>query len=171
MHPNLTQLQTRVVQQLQGFPPACAFCSPSGREALIIAVVLILVDVVLVNHVHAHNKMAASHQTPAPPMSTLGMVAEQFYPVMIVTTAKPLQIPGRVLEPGQYTFQLIDSDREVLVSKVDGSESYGTYLVLPAWRRVDTGGLVDMANMPAGAPDHIVSWYFPEQHDGYAFRY
>ncbi len=141
------------------------------RKVLLIAVALALLDAVLVSRVHAHNKMIATHQVSAPKMSTLGMAAEQFYPVMIVTTAKPMQIPGHVLEPGKYTFELINSDQEVLVSKLNGSESYGTYLVMPAWRRDKNGGLIDTTSTLAGNPDRIVSWYFPEQYDGYAFRY
>ncbi len=141
------------------------------KKVLIIAVIIALADAVIVSHVHAHNKMMGiDHNVPAPQMNTVAMDAEQYYPVMIVKTSEPVQIPGHMLGPGEYSFELINSNEEVLVSKLDGSESYGPYLLSPAWRRDDSGGLIVTAGARDGGAERILSWYFANQHDGYAFR-
>ena len=90
--------------------------------------------------------------------------------MMSIEVLAPVQLPDRVLMPGQYTFTLVYNDHNVSVTTAEG-KFIATYMVVPAYRRDATDGLVETADAPDGGSDRISSWYFPNQQDGYSFLY
>ncbi len=89
--------------------------------------------------------------------------------IMEITANQPIEIPGKVLAPGTYKFELINANNEVAVSKADGSPA-GMFFVIPTYRAAVSDNAVSVAE-GAGGLDRIAAWYFPGSHDGYAFVY
>ncbi len=141
-------------------------------RVLIVVAALALFDVVFVGHALARHRVPDVAASAAKPLAANvpEFAAQQFYPVMIVTTSRPLEIPGQVLEPGQYSFRLLTSGTEVAVARLDGSKSYGNLAIGPSWRRNGESGLLAVQK-DAGGPNRLVSWFFPGQSDGYSFLY
>ncbi|HVP44379.1 MAG TPA: hypothetical protein VMS96_13175 [Terriglobales bacterium] len=88
-----------------------------------------------------------------------------------VTALRPVQIPGAVLQPGQYSFRLTDSGSVVAVSNIDRSEFYGNYLIVPASRNHRDDTVAYTAAAPEGGPDRITALFRPGSLWGYAFLY
>ena len=138
------------------------------REVLLLALTLALFEVAAGSRAIARSAREAG----APPAAVqASMDVRQAYPLMTVRTTQPLQIPGRVLAPGEYVFRLINSDEEVEIMRADGAESYGTFRVMPAYTRNPGDGRVVTQEDSDGGPDRLDSWYFPAQQDGYALAY
>ncbi len=87
-----------------------------------------------------------------------------------VTALRPVQIPGRVLQPGEYSLRLSGSGSVVTVSNLDGSEFYGNYLVVPAYRS-HRSDIVAYTTETRGGPERITSWFVPGSLRGHAFLY
>ncbi len=143
------------------------------KKTLTILIAIGLLAAVLVRRVHAHNaKMDVGHHAAAPNMSADDISVEEFYPVLMIITTQPMEIPGRVLEAGDYIFALTSSDHEVVVSKLDASEYYGPYRTVPSRRGNYGEATLITETVPGVGPDRITAWYpFPGQRDGYAFQY
>lgn len=100
-----------------------------------------------------------------------GMVATNSG-LMLVTTKTLVQIPGRTLEPGEYSFRLVNDADQVAVSKADGSEFYGTFFVIPTSRKAGLDDAqVSVEEAPNGGPNRIAAWFFPGETSGYALIY
>lgn len=142
------------------------------RKVLWIAMVLVLADLALVSNARANrrNAVLADKQVALGNIQPPALRAQQYYPVMVVTVLAPVQLPDQILMPGQYSFRLINNGKNVMIAKVDG-EFLGTYLVVPAYRRDASDGLLNTQDSPDGGPDRIASWFFPAQQDGYSFIY
>lgn len=143
------------------------------KRILIIVIALAMFDLVFVRHALAKHRLPEATPTIvkslAPKQATEPSVQE-FYPVLIVSTTRPLEVPGQVLAPGKYSFELLNGNTEVAIASLDGSEIYGSYRLAPAWRSHAEDGLVETEG-PASGTERLVSWFFPEQLDGYAFLY
>ncbi len=139
------------------------------RKVMWLAIALVLFDIGFVGTARATRRSDARRRSltqaePAP------LRAQQFYPVMDVTVRTNVQLPDHVLTPGEYTFTLVYESHNVRIAKANG-EFVGTYQVVPAYRRDANDGLLNIADAPDGGPDHIISWFFPNQQDGYSFLY
>ncbi len=119
----------------------------------------------------------ANEAAPGPQRSVVtnfrnfsGIGAPAAYPDLIVTAKQPVEVPGKVLQPGQYTFRLINLNNEVTVASAN--KTVGIFPVVPALRMHPSGnGLVRTEKSPAGGPDRISEWFFPGQSDGYQLVY
>jgi phosphoribosylaminoimidazole-succinocarboxamide synthase len=88
----------------------------------------------------------------------------------------PVEIPGRVLQPGTYTFQLLTNNMQT----TDFVEIYNQYMtklyaIVPAetaYRMYVTGKTVlTLQERPADSPMAIHKWFYPGNYYGLEFVY
>ncbi len=94
--------------------------------------------------------------------------------VMNVRIDKAVAIPGQVLLPGSYTFRLVDSDTYpgfVQILSANGSRNYGFIHVFASKRQNAGKAKLVLSEPDQAGLEHVVSWYFPGQSDGYHFIY
>ena len=86
-----------------------------------------------------------------------------------------VQLPGIVLPPGEYRFQLLDSpsNRHVVqVFNAERSHVFGTFITIPAYREVAASRTVFiMEERPVGEPEAIKKWFYPGELIGDEFIY
>ena len=93
----------------------------------------------------------------------------------IVTFNEPVEIPGKVLTPGTYTFKSLDlaGTRDV-IQVLDKNEMhvYATFIALPAMINTPSEKpFIRFAERPAGSPAAIEAWFYPGRTDGHEFVY
>jgi len=93
----------------------------------------------------------------------------------VVTFSQPVEIPGKILPAGTYTFQLLDSpsDRHIVqVFNADGSQIIATILAINDYRLQPTGDTIMKFSERAGdAPDALRAWFYPGDSFGQEFVY
>jgi len=93
----------------------------------------------------------------------------------VVTFSQPVEIPGKILPAGTYTFQLLDSpsDRHIVqVFNADGSQIIATILAINDYRLQPTGDTIMKFSERAGdAPDALRAWFYPGDNFGQEFVY
>lgn len=93
----------------------------------------------------------------------------------IVTFNAPVQIPGRVLQPGTYVFKLADSqaDRHIVqIFTEDHAQVIATLQAIPAYRLTPTNDtLITFEERPNSLPDAVKRWFYPGDQTGVAFVY
>jgi hypothetical protein len=86
-----------------------------------------------------------------------------------------VDIPGRILPAGTYTFQLLDyqSDRHIVqIFNADGSQIIATILAINNYRLQPTGDTVmKFSERPADSPDALRAWFYPGDNFGQEFVY
>lgn len=90
----------------------------------------------------------------------------------------PVEIPGKVLMPGKYVFQLLDSESDRNTVQVFSEDSQGndilvaTILAIPEYtsNRPDQP-TVRFEERPTGSPEAIHSWFYPGENRGWEFVY
>ena len=92
------------------------------------------------------------------------------------TFSAPVRIPGTVLKPGTYAFELAnpETSRSVLrVTSQNGRKSYGQfYFSRDLYRHEATSKpVVVFRETPAGAPAIVRGWFYPSERHGYEFVY
>ena len=100
--------------------------------------------------------------------------ADEWNKKTVITTNNPIQIQGKVLEPGRYVLRLLDSpsDRNI-VQILDAHETKleMTVLANSAFRLVPTGDtrftFYETANGQAQA---LRTWFYPGDNFGFEFR-
>jgi len=93
----------------------------------------------------------------------------------ILTVNQAIQVPNKVLEPGQYVFKLADSqsDRHI-VQIFNGDESHiiTTILAIPNYWLQPTGkSQFTFWETPAGEPRALRAWFYPGDNFGQEFPY
>ena len=92
-----------------------------------------------------------------------------------VTFNVPVEIPGRVIGPGTYIFQLLDdpANRDVVqIFNQGGTHLVATILAIPDYRMSATGKTVfQMDERKAGTPEAIHAWFYPGDLVGEEFAY
>src|ERR1700694_939843 len=85
----------------------------------------------------------------------------------------PVEIPGRVLTPGKYVFELADSESDRNMVQVFAEDSHGneslvsTIPVIPDYRSKTPGkAIVQFEERPSGTPEAIHSWFYPGDKTG-----
>jgi len=93
----------------------------------------------------------------------------------IVTFSQAVEVPGKVLPAGTYTFQLLDSpaDRHIVqIFNADGSQIITTILAINDYRLQPTGQTVmKFSERPGDAPDALRAWFYPGDSFGQEFVY
>jgi hypothetical protein len=93
----------------------------------------------------------------------------------VVTFSQAVEVPGRVLPAGTYTFQLLDSpsDRHIVqIFNADGSQIIATILAINNYRLEPTGDTVMKFNeRPGDSPEALRAWFYPGDNFGQEFVY
>lgn len=114
-------------------------------------------------------------------LSLLGLAAvpsaraDEYDKKTVLTFSQPVEIPGRVLPAGTYTFKLADSmtDRHIVqIFNADGSEIIATVMTIPDYRlKSSDNTLIRFTEVPAGSPEAIRAWFYPGNTVGEEFVY
>ena len=116
--------------------------------------------------------------------SSVGLIGAALAPTLhadewnkrtILTVNEPIQVPGKVLEPGQYVMKLLDSpSNRHIVQIYDRDEQHliTTVLAIPNYRLQPTGNTqFGWWETPAGQPKALRSWFYPGDNFGQEFAY
>ena len=90
----------------------------------------------------------------------------------------PVEIPGRVLAPGKYVFELADNPADRSIVEVFSEDSTGneslvaTILAIPDYSlSTPDKPTVHFEERHSGAPEAIQSWFYPGENTGWEFVY
>jgi len=101
--------------------------------------------------------------------------ADEWNKKTIVTFSQAVEVPGKVLPAGTYTFQLLDSpsDRHIVqIFNADGSHIIATILAINNYRLQSTGDTVmKFSERPGDSPDALRAWFYPGDNFGQEFVY
>jgi hypothetical protein len=101
--------------------------------------------------------------------------ADEWNKRTILTVGETIQLPTVVLQPGTYTFKLLDSqsDRHIVqVFDKDGMHLITTILAIPNYRLQPTGkSEFAFWEVPAGQPPAMRAWFYPGDNFGQEFAY
>jgi len=93
----------------------------------------------------------------------------------VVTFSQAVEVPGKILPAGTYTFQLLDSlsDRHIVqIFNADGSQIISTILAINNYRLEPTGETVmKFSERPGDAPEALRAWFYPGDNFGQEFVY
>jgi hypothetical protein len=114
-------------------------------------------------------------------LSLLGLVAvssaraDEWDKKTVLTFSQPVEIPGRVLPAGTYTFKLADTmgNRHIVqIFNADGSQIIATVMAIPDYRLTSTDKtVIKFDEVPAGSPEAIRAWFYPGNIIGNEFVY
>jgi LPXTG-motif cell wall-anchored protein len=101
--------------------------------------------------------------------------ADQWNKKTILTFSQPIEIPGKVLPAGTYTFRLLDSPSYrhiVQIWNEDGSQLITTILAVPNYRLEATGDtVIKFRERPGDSPEALRAWFYPGDTFGQEFVY
>jgi CBS domain-containing protein len=93
----------------------------------------------------------------------------------VVTFNQAVEVPGKVLPAGTYTFALLDSpsDRHIVqIFDADGSHIIATILAINNYRLEPTGETVmKFSERPGDSPEALRAWFYPGDNFGQEFVY
>jgi LPXTG-motif cell wall-anchored protein len=93
----------------------------------------------------------------------------------VVTFNQAVEVPGKVLPAGTYTFQLLDSpsDRHIVqIFNADGTHIIATILAINNYRLEPTGDTVmKFSERPGDSPEALRAWFYPGDNFGQEFVY
>jgi len=102
-------------------------------------------------------------------------MADQWNKKTILTVNEPIQVPGKVLQPGKYVMKLLDSpsNRHIVQIYNDReNELQTTILAIPNYRLQPTGKTeFQWWEVPAGQPKALRAWFYPGDNFGQEFAY
>jgi hypothetical protein len=96
---------------------------------------------------------------------------------LTLTFDHPVAIPGRVLSPGTYVFELglgDTSQNENVVRVYDKQRNhlYGMFLTVPDHRLTQSNQpILEFEQSGPGKPDAVYAWFYPNDHTGHEFVY
>jgi hypothetical protein len=92
-----------------------------------------------------------------------------------VTFNAPVEVPGKILDPGTYTFKVMDllSTRTVVrIANADETEVYATIIGIPDFRLTVTDETrMNFYEALPGAPHSLRAWFYPGRQYGIEFAY
>jgi hypothetical protein len=101
--------------------------------------------------------------------------ADEWDKKTILTVNETVQLPNATLQPGTYTFKLLDSqsDRHIVqVFDKDGVHLITTILAIPNYRLRPTGkSTFSFWEVPAGQAPAMRAWFYPGDNFGQEFAY
>jgi hypothetical protein len=93
----------------------------------------------------------------------------------VITFSQAVEVPGKILPAGTYTFQLMDSpsDRHIVqIFNADGSQIITTILAINDYRLQPTGQTVmKFSERPGDSPEALRAWFYPGDNFGQEFVY
>ena len=104
---------------------------------------------------------------PSPARADSGTQGVQF------KVNQPVEIPGRVLDPGTYNIRLLRFGGQVAgIWNADGTKFYGAVETTPMFRMRGLGKVrVDLAKSGYDAPERVKDWFYPGSEYGYRLVY
>jgi hypothetical protein len=104
-----------------------------------------------------------------------GARADTWNKKTVVTFSQAVEVPGKVLPAGTYTFRLLDSssDRHIVqIFNADGTQLITTILAINDYRLQPTGDTVmKFSERPADSPEALRAWFYPGDNFGQEFVY
>jgi LPXTG-motif cell wall-anchored protein len=101
--------------------------------------------------------------------------ADEWNKKTVVTFSQAVEVPGKILPAGTYTFQLLDSpsDRHIVqIFNADGSHIIATILAINNYRLEPTGDTVmKFSERPGDSPEALRAWFYPGDNFGQEFVY
>jgi hypothetical protein len=101
--------------------------------------------------------------------------ADEWNKKTVVTFSQAVEVPGKILPAGTYTFQLLDSpsDRHIVqIFNADGTQIIATILAINNYRLQPTGDTVmKFSERPGDAPEALRAWFYPGNSFGQEFVY
>lgn len=101
--------------------------------------------------------------------------ADEWDKKTVLTVGETIQVPNKVLPPGQYVMKLLDSpsDRHIVqIFSGDGMHLETTILAIPNYRLQPTGKtVVSFWETPPGQPKALRAWFYPGDNFGQEFAY
>jgi len=102
-------------------------------------------------------------------------LADQWNKKTILTVNEPIQVPGKVLQPGKYVMKLLDSPSNrhiVQIFNEREDQLQTTILAIPNYRLQPTGNTeFQWWEVPAGQPRALRAWFYPGDNFGQEFAY
>ena len=102
-------------------------------------------------------------------------MADQWNKRTILTVNEPIQVPGKVLQPGKYVMKLMDSPSNrhiVQIFNEREDQLQTTILAIPNYRLQPTGNTeFQWWETPAGQPRAMRAWFYPGDNFGQEFAY
>lgn len=102
-------------------------------------------------------------------------MADQWNKRTILTVNEPIQVPGKVLQPGKYVMKLMDSPSNrhiVQIFNEREDQLQTTVLAIPNYRLQPTGKTeFQWWETPAGQPRAMRAWFYPGDNFGQEFAY
>lgn len=102
-------------------------------------------------------------------------MADQWNKRTIITVGEPIQVPGKVLQPGTYVMKLMDSPANrhiVQIFNEREDQLQTTVLAIPNYRLQPTGETqLGFWETPAGQPKALRAWFYPGDNFGQEFAY
>jgi len=93
----------------------------------------------------------------------------------VVTFSQAVEVPGKILPAGTYTFQLLDSlsDRHIVqIFNADGTQLITTFLAINNYRLKPTGeNVMKFSERPGDSPEALRAWFYPGDNFGQEFVY
>jgi hypothetical protein len=93
----------------------------------------------------------------------------------ILTVNEPIQVPGKVLQPGKYVMKLMDSPSNRHVVQIFNEREdqlQTTVLAIPNYRMQPTGDTeFQWWETPANQPKAMRAWFYPGDNFGQEFAY
>jgi hypothetical protein len=93
----------------------------------------------------------------------------------VVTFSQAVEVPGKILPAGTYTFRLLDSpsDRHIVqIFNADESQILVTILAINNYRLEPTGETVmKFSERPGDSPEALRAWFYPGDNFGQEFVY
>jgi hypothetical protein len=90
----------------------------------------------------------------------------------------PVEIPGQVLAPGKYVFELANDSSDLNLVQIFAEDSNGkeslvaTLQTIPDYvSNTPDKPLVHFEERPSGSPEAIHSWFYPGENTGWEFVY
>ena len=93
---------------------------------------------------------------------------------VILTFPQPVEIPGRVLQPGDYVFERVDNRYPDILKVENPRENhlYAMVMAFPIERMEPTGNVVvEFDERPTGQPEALHAIYYPGDLTGERFVY
>ncbi len=101
--------------------------------------------------------------------------ADEWNKKTVVTFSQAVEVPGKILPAGTYTFKLLDSpsDRHIVqIFNADGTQIIATILAINNYRLQPTGDTVmKFSERPGDAPEALRAWFYPGNNFGQEFVY
>jgi len=89
--------------------------------------------------------------------------------------SEPVQVPGKILAPGEYVIKLLSSpsDRHIVqIFNAAETELQTTILAIPNYRlRISDKTVFTFWEMPPGQPRALRAWFYPGDNFGQEFAY